>query len=175
MECYFRAVSWLQAIPFRLEPDEELAAFFLMGQALGELDAKLRRDMTAFCGTYSEFLGNGNEWDIVSLQPAQDEFDHIMQKCFPKDYSAKEIQSFRETYEKFVRSGQLNDQLRFPPTTKVGNSTFSFRVLPSFALPDSLLFQYIMNPSLGQREFPTGLEICAALGSPFAKAKFAKA
>src|SRR5262249_6650428 len=33
LQRYFRAVSWLQAIPFRLDNDEELAAFFLMHRA----------------------------------------------------------------------------------------------------------------------------------------------
>src|SRR5262249_3734084 len=33
LERYFRAVSWLQAIPFRLEKDEEFAALLLLARA----------------------------------------------------------------------------------------------------------------------------------------------
>ena len=34
LERYFRAVSWLQAIPFRIEQDEELLAMLMLGHAL---------------------------------------------------------------------------------------------------------------------------------------------
>lgn len=165
LERYFRAVSWLQAIPFRLEPEEELAAFVFIGTALGERDAKRRTGMSAFCEAYSELLGSGDDWEITAAP------------TFGGEFNVGELKNLRETLRKSAKEESyrlVNDQLRFPPATPGAKPEISFRVFSAFALPDAVLLQRTMNPELGPRDFPGGLEVCAALGSPYAKAKLGK-
>ncbi|MBI1831014.1 MAG: DUF3160 domain-containing protein [Planctomycetes bacterium] len=163
MERYFRAVAWLQAIPFRLERDDEFAALLLLSQALGKKDAKLRRDMTAFCGTFKEFLGAGDDWDILAAAE------------LPTQLTKKGLDELREDYRKRGGSGgEINDQLRFAPTTRGGKAEIGFRFLSAHRLADAVLFMRTMHPNAGKRDFPDGLELCAALRSPYARAKLAK-
>ncbi len=66
---YFRAVSWLQAIPFRISKDEELLAILMLGNCVTYNrfdDYEKQRDIELFFRAYSSFIGAGDDWDIMT-------------------------------------------------------------------------------------------------------------
>jgi hypothetical protein len=165
LERYFRAVNWLQAIPFRLDNDEELVAIRLLNGALARADDLRDDKMESYWKAFRAFLGTGDDWDLIAARSPL------------YDITKKKIEEAREEYRKGLRweSGpQINDQLRFAPLTHDGKTEIVFRFLSAYRIPDAVLFQRTMNRELARRDFPTGLEVAAALGSPFAKDKLAK-
>ncbi|CEF49045.1 unnamed protein product [uncultured bacterium] len=161
MERHFLAISWLQAIPFRLERDEELATFLLLRKALGKDDDKLHGAMWTFCRAFSAFLGSGDDWDLFAVD------------VLPEQLHAEGLNKLRESYRARAtseNSPQLNDQLRFAPLAPDGKIEIGFRFLSAFRLPDAVMLQR----TIGKRDFPGGLDVCAFLGSPYARTKLTK-
>ena len=64
LAAYFRALSWLQAVPWRAEKDDEFAAVLLLAHAYKA--AKGQKDWVGegFWDTFNKFLGNRDDWDI---------------------------------------------------------------------------------------------------------------
>ncbi len=163
LERYFRAVSWLQAIPFRLDNDEELTAILLLHRAFHDPASKEEPKGADFWRTFGAFLGTGDEWDLLAANR------------FPEEFSGDGLFAVRREYRKAADGdsrAQINDQLRFAPTD--GKPEIGFRFLPSFRLPDAVLFQRTMRGEVEKHDFPTGLEVSAALGSSFARDALAK-
>jgi hypothetical protein len=68
LERYFRALSWLQSIPFRVDNDKELLAILLLGKTFSnpylDDDAKdLEIEKCFRC--YSEIVGQRGDWDLL--------------------------------------------------------------------------------------------------------------
>jgi hypothetical protein len=163
LQRYFRALSWLQAIPFRLDKDDELAAFFLLHRACFDPAAK---DQTTpeFWDVYRSFLGTPDDWDLPSAQ------------WTAKIISKEGLADVRKRYQDWAGTqglSEINDQLRFPPANSDGKPEIGFRFVSAYRLPDGVLFQRTMKAGK-DRMLPTGLEIAAALGSPFAQEKIAR-
>src|SRR5262249_40559535 len=143
LQRHFRAVSWLQAIPFRLDNDEELAAFFLLNRAFRDLDAKRDPEKENFWRAYRTFLGTEDDWDLPSAS------------VLPKEISKDGLNEVRKEYRnRTVQFGmpEINDQLRFAPLSPDGKLEIAFRFLSAYRLPDGVLFQRTMKPELGKRE-----------------------
>ena len=160
----FRAIAWLQAIPFRLEKDEELAAFSLMRRAYFDPDKETRPDRSLW-EAFNAFLGHADDWDLPNAYN------------LPKEMTQEGLAKARWEYDNDTRRhGQrpINDQLRFAPAEPGGKRDFTFRFLSAYRLPDGVMFQRTMRPELGERKFPSGLEIAAVLGSPFPRDRLAK-
>jgi len=164
---YFRAVAWLQSIPFRISHDDELLTILLLGRCLaperfgGDLDTcEAYRN---FFRTYTEFLGAGDDWDLVTATDAVaagPEFDLDVKRA--------------ELIAQAEQEGgpEINDQLRFAPDDPNAAAEPNFRIVSAYRLPESVLFQRTTDiRQFRARPFPKGLEVCIALGSAFARAR----
>jgi hypothetical protein len=163
MQRYFRAVSWLQTIPFRVTNDEELAALFLLGRAYRNDDGKEPPEGAAFWKAFQAFLGTADDWDLSSVYDP------------PREITKERLKEVRKGFrDRAGRAPLVNDLLRFDPAGPGGKPEIAFRFLSAYRLPDQALFQRTIKPELAQRDYPTGLEVCAILGSPFARARLGK-
>ena len=164
---YFRAVSWLQSIPFRMNNDEELLSILMLGNSLDE--SRLNKDeknlIAKFFNCYRQFVGQKDDLDIFAISKCS--------SC-PKEINLdvgylKDIRkSLLSELQILGNKQMLNDSLRFIPDNPGSPAEISFRVLSAYRLPDSVMFFRTTDPREFQREFPTGLEVCVALESTFA-------
>jgi hypothetical protein len=169
---YFRAVSWLQSIPFRVGKDEELLTMLMLGNTISRKHFKKKADdndksLTFFDG-YREFIGAGDDWDIVY---AADQTPNELRLNLQKDDLANLRNILMEKTRTSHGSLKINDQIRFLSDDLSRITEVHFRILSAYRIPDALLFQRTTDPRIFSRPFPSGLEVCAALGSSFAKAK----
>ena len=161
LQRYFRAIAWLQAIPFRLEKDEELAAFALMYRAYFDCDPKAAPD-TSIWRSFQVFLGDRDDWDLANAW------------WVPKELTRAALDKVRDERKDTKERSQINDQLRFAPSEPGGKPELALRFLSAYRLPDAVMFQRTMSPGGVKREFPSGVDVAAALGSPFARDKLTK-
>ena len=174
LERYFRAVSWLQAIPFRVNRDEELLAFWMIGRSLNLAEKSNRsrgnyRDRFEFFQPCDRlFLGRGDDWDLVS-GPSNFHFQYDLDFTRKANDFAEYRNSILKAAKKAGDPGsQVNDQVQLPPGDPSQIAEPQFRILSASRIPDGVLFQRTTDPRSTSRPFPSGLEVAAALGSPFA-------
>lgn len=162
---YFQAVSWLQSIPFRVDRDEEFLAILMLGSCIEDIeDENFTRgnNLLLFFKGFKDFIGQGDDLDLLMAR-------HL---CFGGDCSKSmpylRKQAYKEA-EKMGQWGRINDSYRFPPDAGEGkNEGLSFRVISACRIPEAILFQVTTDQKKFNRAFPTGLEVCAALGSKWA-------
>lgn len=187
LERYFRAVSWLQSVPFRIQKEEEFLAARLIGRA-GHLaylpDSAVFGWNPFFLFTYYEFLGAGDEADLGDLI-AKCKSDQRL--VFADENSiGEQMKEEMEEQIKRLRS-QVNGTVRddadlapadpfhvdpereLTPEQKEASANASYRLLSAVALPDAVMFQRTSVPD-GPSSFryPATLEVAAGLGSGFA-------
>ncbi|QEG27379.1 hypothetical protein GobsT_21330 [Gemmata obscuriglobus] len=162
LQRHFRAVAWLQAIPFRLDRDEELVAFVLMRRAYFGAQPNAQIDQSIW-DSFRAFLGNRDDWDLSDVWHS------------PKDLTNAELDRVRQKYAGSGESwkSQINDQLRVAPTEPGAGSELAFRFLSAYRLPDAVMFARTV-PGVEKRVLPSGLDVAAALGSPLARDKLKK-
>lgn len=210
LERYFRAVSWLQAVPFRIEQDEELLAMLMLGHALRfrpsesaevtfggsneawEADQRVEDTLHHFY----EVVGDPDLPDILVaadtaswLTPSNDDEPEISDDIAEKsrdefsweDEGKRQVKVLRpqdlqqcraELREKLHKDGkgpQINDQDRLPPDDPRQVDDYQFRVISASRTPDAALFQRTTDARRFNRQFPSGLEVAVALGSPVAR------
>jgi len=144
---YFRAVSWLQAIPFRVDRDEEFMAWILLVSSLEHSDGGVLRG-------YRDLLGPGDDPSLADKP-----------RWCGNDFDADDLAEWQAEYRKECKR-RVPDQLALP----VREATV--RILPSAATFDAALFSATTGPL--RRSPPDGLEVAAALGSAFARARLEK-
>ncbi len=154
----FRAVRWLQSVPFRMERDRELVAMALMGTALDH-DPR-------FFGAYGGLLGRPDDPDLTR---AVDEFQNFLSGS---DRSLSEQMAFCRRWllrEEFSRDewGKLNDAVSLPLEAQEKLAQIRFRVMSAFRLPESLA----LAGDTEAGRLPRGLVVAALLGSKFAEAR----
>ncbi|MFC1586952.1 DUF3160 domain-containing protein [Planctomycetota bacterium] len=160
---YFRALSWLQSIPFRLDNDDELLTIIWLRDCLPHQDEECER----FFRGYTEFIGVGDDWDLMTaLNPDKKGFEFYLDK----ENLTKERQYFQEKASHHGDTPQINDLLCFAPADPQQPAHISFRIISAYRTPEAILFGRTTDPRQIQRQFPEGLEICTALGSAFARA-----
>lgn len=172
LQKHFRALSWLQAIPFRVDIDEELLAAYLLGDTITYKrwagDFRGEKQFTATWRCYSEFLGTGDNWDLVELE-------HKAQ-FMPRDLDGNDLKERRQSIWADTSRGDgqpvIEDQLRFVPDDPAGASEPQFRIVSAYRLPDAVMFARTTDPRIFKRALPTGLEVAALLGSKFAAGEF---
>jgi Protein of unknown function (DUF3160) len=160
---YFRAVAWLQSIPFRLSHDDELLSILLLGQCLAPErfadETETYEAYRKFFRTYTEFLGVGDDWDLITAA------DSV---AGGGDLEAKRAELLAQAQQE--GGPQINDQLRFAPDDPNAVAEPNFRIISAYRLPDAVLFQRTTDiRTFLDRPFPNGLEVCIALGSAFAR------
>jgi hypothetical protein len=157
LERYFRCVQWLQAIPFYADRDDELLSMLLISRAAE------KTGWPEFGKTYYEFLGEPDDWDISIAAGVVDTTTSI---------GIAQLAAVRDRLTKRLESepvpGRINDLVHF----RTGNDELNFRILSGYRMPESVLFRKTTNDEPGQ--VPSGLELCAALGSEFAGQNLAR-
>lgn len=158
LQNYFRAVRWLQTIPFRADRDNELTAIGLLGYGAGFLHGDWFRDYSAFPGRP----------DALSLADATEEFQNFLAagRNIP-DWKTRLASVRRELLRKAPRHPLINDQDRLAPAAGDPLAEIQFRVLASQATPDAVVLDRLA-PRGG---LPSGLAVAAMLGSEFARAQ----
>jgi hypothetical protein len=173
LQTYFRAVGWLQAIPFRVSRDEELLAILLLGGCLSIPNDDPRRKAIEELSHHNEFfyLLIGGQ-DNGGIQSAASEYESAApQEAFRLDRAAALLPAIRKRIEAQAaekgQGPQVYDLLRSPadPVERLG-----FRILPAYRTPDAVLFQRT-GPLRGK--LPNGLDLCVVLGSAFARSRLA--
>lgn len=168
LDSYFRAVAWLQSIPFRLDNDEEFLSVLLLGNSMADCrfgrDRARRQRYEAFFGCYRQFIGDPDHWDLAAVSR---QVSDALALDLQGDGLLKVREQFRRLAVQSSYQPQVNDQVRLPPTTPAKQLELDFRILSAYRTPDALLFEQTTGPL--RRDRPVGLEVCAALGSSFAE------
>ncbi|MBN2591060.1 MAG: DUF3160 domain-containing protein [Sedimentisphaerales bacterium] len=165
---YFRAVSWLQSIPFRLSQNDELLSILILGNCLDlnkfDGDSEKYQRYTDFFSAYKMFIGTGDDWNVITAK------EQINGKLNKNDLS--NIRKKLKQKLKAEGGSLINDQVRFPPlNSNTAAAEPQFRFISAYRTPDAVMFHRTTDLREFSRPFPTGLEVCAALGSEFAKSK----
>jgi hypothetical protein len=163
---YFRAVAWLQSIPFRVSHDVELVSILMLGGCItpdrfGDDQARCA-EYQGYFSIYKDFIGSGDDWDLIT---AAGEVDEGL---------AFDLEAMREHLiaKAQVEGGpQINDQIRFAPDDPNMAAEPNFRIVSAYRIPDGVLFQRTTDRRKIERFFPNGLEICVILGSAFAPSR----
>jgi hypothetical protein len=172
LERYFRAVAWLQSIPFRVSKDEELVSIMMLGSCvpgnrLGR-SVSPSREYREFFRAYLMFIGSGDDWDLMTAA-------YEAGKVPGYDLNGDALGKLKaELVKKATRDGegpQINDQLRFAPTDPNAEAEANFRIISAYRTPDGILFHRTTDLRRFDRALPDGLEVCTALGSAFAREK----
>lgn len=144
---YFRALGWLQAVPFRVDRDEEFVAILLLHDRLGGLGDvdhdRVERARSALTG-YQRLLGSSDDLTLLDALGMWTD----------------DLEEMRAHYRRAAVDPEVQDQVA---TTREA----SVRVVGAARTPDALLFQRTAEV----RRPPDGLEVCAALGSAWARAR----
>ncbi|HWZ95487.1 MAG TPA: DUF3160 domain-containing protein [Opitutaceae bacterium] len=158
---YFRAVRWLQMVPFRADRDNELSAICFLGYGLNA-----NPDSTAkyFFDQYNALIGLADERD---LSEAAYEFQNLFSDS-EKTWKDK-LFSLRQWLLRDTVSThdfrKLCDSMRLPPNAGDNLAEIQLHVLSASRLPDAVLFQQLANDGAS----PEGLAVATMLGSTFAK------
>jgi hypothetical protein len=178
LERYFRAISWLQAIPFRVKNEEELlAALILSRAAVVPPDAKFlaaRRGRTVL-SSLGDFFGSGDDWGLDVLERYHQD---IEQGTGANERGKSIVAELRADLLKRAKEDQrpqINDHLAFIPDDPGAVAEVTIRVAPPFRLPDAVLLQRTTDPRRFNRPWPSGLDVASGLGSAHARRHLAKA
>lgn len=151
LENYFRAVRWLQIIPFRIERDHELGAVALL---CAEMPKTKSYPETSYLQDYDGFLGRP---DGRTLEQA------------PKLKSARQAVPMPQALEdarKWMKpaSSKVKDGLWDNSRSGQSENIEPFHLLSAYALPESVVFQSLQN----RGKSVTGLQFAALNGSQWA-------
>ncbi len=167
---YFRAVAWLQSIPFRVSRDEELAAALLLGRAADRErfanDAEYL-EFREYFQMFRHFVGTLDDWDLLKAAEAA---GHARRSDGGLEVIRKRL---RERARREGEQPMINDLVRFPPVDpNVPASEPNFRILSAYRTPDAILFHRTTDlRQFPERGLPSGLEVAASLGSDYARAR----
>jgi hypothetical protein len=171
LQRYFRAMSWLQSIPFRISKDEELVTILMLGNCVTydrfREDTVREQDLREFFQAFEMFVGPGDDWNLMAAA-------HVVQGGIRLDdglASEREYLLQRATGD--GKGPQINNRLAFAPDDPTQAAEVSFRIIPAYRTPDAVLFQRTTDLRKFQRAFPNSLEVCAALGSSYARSRLA--
>jgi hypothetical protein len=166
LEGYYRAMRWLQSIPFRIHKDEELLSILILGKTLLSPNFNRsadRRKIENFLQCYRDLRGQENARDllfaaqIIGDRPA--DLETVREYLLPTASNTEDDQS-----DDRVAAIDARDQIQRTPA--------SFYIIAPQRLPDTALFQSTTVLEGMHRGWPNGLEICALLDSEFARRQF---
>jgi hypothetical protein len=154
---YFRALKWLQSIPFFVSSEEDVAALFLIVLAGGKDTARFE-ELLRVAQERDDLFGRGDEGDVRT----------VLQ--FMRSYEAPGSGFGQEALLAYLlradNAPHINDQIRPGPVGSQGGGELSLRIIAPARTPDGILFQQTARVTAG---LPTGLYVCAALGLPYAR------
>lgn len=156
---HYRAVRWLQTIPFYVGDDEHLISLRLIGEAAQDTR------WASFAETYRDFFGATDDWDLQTLDSLELESNELRDS----------IDTIRtELLQRLSARGppsRINDLVALE-SAPLDSETLALRVLSAFRTPESILFQ----STAGSAKPPAsvGLLVCTALGSKLARKRLAE-
>lgn len=163
LQNYFRAVRWLQSVPFRADRDDELTSIGLLGFAVME---DRHNNTESFFRNYATLFGRP---DDPSLPEAAYEFQNFLSGSRnASDWKSNLIDKRRWLLRRAIADDdwkKLNGSLRLPPDAAEKLAEIQFRVLSAYRLPDSLALAQLSESG----RLPSGLAVAALLGSGFAR------
>lgn len=163
LQRYFRTVSWLQSIPFRISKDEEFLAILMLGDAITTSNRHENKRTQTFFRAYGDLIGVQDDWDIVTASK-------IVRKINLLILKRSQFPDIRADFlSKHGRKSKINDTIRFPIDLNNGDD-IDFRIISAYRTPSAVLFQQTTSSNLFDRAFPNGLEVPTALGSAYARA-----
>lgn len=151
LENYFRAVRWLQIIPFRIERDQELGAVALL---CAEMPKTKSYPETSYLQDYDGFLGRPDGRTIEQAPVLI-----RSQRVVPMPEALKEALTWLKPSSTKVKDGLWVDGRPDQP-----KENEPFHLLSAYALPESVVFQSLQN----RGKSVTGLQFAALNGSPWA-------
>jgi hypothetical protein len=173
LERHFRAVAWLQSIPFRVSKDEELVSIMMLGSCVPERPI-IRYEFNGvteyenLLRGYRLCIGSGDDWDLLT---AADEAGKVPGYDLNGDTLSKVKEQLVKKATQDGEGPQINDQLRFAPADPNAAAEANFRIISAYRTPDGILFHRTTDLRRFERVLPDGLEVCTALGSAFAREK----
>jgi hypothetical protein len=192
LQRYFRSVSWLQSVPFRVLRDEEYLAAKVIGRAAwlaDPADALAYDRLDSFLHAWKVLLGEGDDYSLTNLVrqgQSAGSLDFLWGKGFREQQQSEITDRLKQ------EKPQINDTLRIEPghSARVADPNQGpehrspdntspktepqFRILSAAALPDAVLFQSSGESRRGTPlVYPSPLEVAAGMGSVFAKTSLA--
>lgn len=159
---YFMVLSWLRSIPFRVDNDVEFLSILLLGKTLNAsymADYSKQREIEKFFRYYRDLTGQPGDRDL--LFAAQIVRDRPSDLETVREYLVKRIEDSKE---------RLKEKGRFVivPDDSAATTLGNFKIISEHRMPDTYLFQRTTGFKESFHSRPSGLEICAVLGSDFA-------
>ena len=151
LQRYFRTMRWFQTYPFMIDRDKDLLAIMMLGKSLSTAfpdDRAKRLKIEKFFKCYNELMRAGRDLDI--LLAAQIRRDR------PTDLEAVRRYIADKAAAKDTGHG------RAVPSSGV------FHIVAPVESSDTRLFQQTTALQDFDRRRPSGLEVCAAIGSSYA-------
>jgi hypothetical protein len=143
--------------------DQELLAIYILGKTLADFyagDYSKRLEIEQWFRCYDDLIGQGDDLDlllasqIVRSRPVDlDTVRRYLAKLSPAGKPYSEVND---------RSGVISE-------TMTERASAAFRIISPHRPADAILFQRSTSLPDFKRAWPSGLEICAALGSEFAQ------
>jgi len=157
LAAYFRAMRWLQLVPFRANREPEFDAMILLACASRECEFIFGTNLM------SSILGPSDDPSPVNLARAIDTSNPRNTRSY--DSRRPEIRNY--VTKLLIDQGyyRINTDLRAQRSLGQTFGQLIFRIVPQAALPDSVLFQQLLD----HNQRPSGLAVAALLGSPLAK------
>ena len=156
LKCYFRAMMWLQNVPFGADIDDKLQEAVLLAQVIGE-DAtltKMYKDLTA---PITYLMGMP---DDVSILQVYDEIKKSGSSLSEIFNNKKKFEALREALKKLSMT-----QSRIKPKFQT-SSAYKICLMPQRYMPDGEVLQEMVDyenmPTL--RDVPKGLDVLASIG-----------
>ncbi len=153
---YFRAIRWLQLVPFRAGREHEFDAMILL------LVASKESNTLQKFAKLTSFLGPGDD-------PTMLELARILDNVYPRrpeDFD-QSLDSVRyRVAKRLIENGyyKINSDLRANTTVTNTFYDLTFRIVSATATPDAVVLADMMKRSLA----PSGLAVASLLGSTFA-------
>ena len=155
---YFRAMRWLQLVPFRANREPEFDAMVLLA-----------------CASKEDRFAQKKPTELMRslIGPVDDPTPLALSRMVINSTDGPKIGDFRNDgtktllVELMIQDGyyRINSDLRERRTLAKTFDQLTFRIVPQAAFPDSELFQRLLD----RNQAPSGLVVSALLGSPFAE------
>lgn len=163
----FRAVRWLQAVPFRPDRENELVAFAI----LAELAEK--HGLNADDQLQRQWLGFPNCLTVVG----QKELNEAVVKALKSSDPVIDLEVARAVVAKMKEPVHANDNRRLDPKLlgKPDKLSPILKVVPAYLTADAMLFSEVLLDDPSSTRLPEGRMIMAFLGDRNAVSELAAA
>ena len=150
LKAIYRAVKWLQSIPFRLDRDRDLISLGLIKSAEHWQNLPLGLEGVIGHNNFKRSFGDGN-W-LINFHIGRADSSNKLKNILEKTRSWIELDNDVSPFN------PQNDQIRKDNEVM----RMRIRMFPSYELPETTLWNYIRGK---QRVFSEGFEVTVMLGS----------